>query len=264
MSYILLLLQLVSISYVNASPSLVFSTMIADSVWYYESISSHGRYAADVDEDGNMYFAVTYYNKDLSLEESRGIQVFHIDADGADVDLIQSIPLGFPYCTEIKCMGSSLYLRVVSIEGIDIIKMDKNGAIRFMMETPLSGIGDPFLIDTNGAIYIFTSIPNADVASTIVTTADAFDHDYNGETDILIQKYSPDGELLYSSFFGGSKGDSVSNAVFDNNGNILLDCSNLSEDIPIKFENEICKRNASLFIDYLTGFFLICGILFRS
>jgi WD40 repeat protein/sugar lactone lactonase YvrE len=60
----------------------------------------------------------------------------------------------------------------------------------------------------------------------------AFDFIYNGYNDIFISKFTYDGQLLWSTYFGGSFDEIVGNVLIDDNDNIFITGSTESSNFP--------------------------------
>ena len=78
--------------------------------------------------------------------------------------------------------------------------------------------GNSMLIDANGNMWTAFDTTAADMP----TTTDAIDRTHNGDRDMMVAKFSPDGELLYSTYLGGSATDGVIEITQDNAGFIYL------------------------------------------
>ncbi|MHA1983492.1 MAG: SBBP repeat-containing protein [Candidatus Hodarchaeales archaeon] len=86
---------------------------------------------------------------------------------------------------------------------------------------------ETMLIDPSGNIFISGTTESADFP-----TLNAFDDSYGGEKDVFLAKFSSDGQLLFSSYFGGTDQDDIKNMVIDPFGNVLLTGSTDSDDLP--------------------------------
>ncbi len=65
-------------------------------------------------------------------------------------------------------------------------------------------------------------------------TANAYQQDHAGIIDIYLAKFSPDGNLIWSTFFGGSARDfGNGNCTIDANNNIYIHGNTLSSDFPV-------------------------------
>ena len=110
-----------------------------------------------------------------------------------------------------------------------ITKFSSNGTL--LWSTYLGGIGEEsgnaIDIDSNDNIII-TGYTSSDDFPTL----NAYDSSYNGGTDIFIAKFSTNGELLLSTYLGGSDYESAKSITVDKNNSILLTGYTSSDDFP--------------------------------
>jgi uncharacterized protein (TIGR03437 family) len=83
--------------------------------------------------------------------------------------------------------------------------------------------------DPQGNIYVVgqTSSPAFPV------TANALQPTLGGGSDAFISKFSPAGDLVWSTYFGGSGDDSAAGVAIDSAGNILVAGTTSSRDLPV-------------------------------
>jgi hypothetical protein len=95
--------------------------------------------------------------------------------------------------------------------------------------TENDGIWD-VVLDKNSNIYAtgYTASVNFPV------TKNAYDNVHNGDFDVFFVKMSPDGELLYSSFFGGSGKEQARSLFMDDSLNIYVTGFTNSRNFPVK------------------------------
>lgn len=109
-------------------------------------------------------------------------------------------------------------------------KLDANGAVIWSTYFGGSGIDNGFGVaaDLLGNSYLVgnTSAPD-------FPTFNALQPTLNGISDSYIIKLDPTGNLIYSTFFGGSGADGFGNAVTDALGNLYLAGGTSSTDYPI-------------------------------
>ena len=74
------------------------------------------------------------------------------------------------------------------------------------------------LADSGGNVWVAFTTTAADIP----TTTNAIDPMHNGNEDIVIAKFSAEGDLLYSTYFGGADDDVVSSIALDNDDHIYL------------------------------------------
>ncbi|HTV01412.1 MAG TPA: SBBP repeat-containing protein, partial [Luteitalea sp.] len=89
-------------------------------------------------------------------------------------------------------------------------------------------------IDTAGNAYIVgytTSTP----AEGFATTANAYRTTLSGGADLFIQRYSPAGALMYSTYFGGNQGESSRGAdiAVDEAGRVVVVSDLFATDLPV-------------------------------
>ena len=63
-------------------------------------------------------------------------------------------------------------------------------------------------------------------------TENSYDFIYNGYTDIFISKFTYNGDLLWSTYFGGSYTDTITDLVLDSNDDIYITGSTDSSNFP--------------------------------
>ena len=83
--------------------------------------------------------------------------------------------------------------------------------------------------DAQGNIYVVGQTTSTNYP----VTANALQSQLNGLSDAFIAKFSPAGELLWSTYFGGSKTDSATGVAIDSNGNVLVAGTTYSPDLPV-------------------------------
>ncbi len=84
-------------------------------------------------------------------------------------------------------------------------------------------------IDAQGDLYVVGDVTSA----SFPTTPHAYQTVYAGSTDGFVQKLSPTGAILYSTYIGGSGGDAVRAVGVDPNGNLIIGGSTTSTDFPV-------------------------------
>ncbi len=78
-------------------------------------------------------------------------------------------------------------------------------------------------IDSNGNIYILGTVKNNPNAQFAIATPNAFQTQYGGgDSDSFITKFNPDGQIIWSTYFGGEGQDTVSGITIDNQNNIFI------------------------------------------
>ena len=99
-------------------------------------------------------------------------------------------------------------------------------------------------VDRNGNIFIAGGTRDG-----LKVTKDAFQKHYNGDSggrtggDIFLMKLSPEGDLIYSSYIGGSRDEFYCNQIcIDDDGNVYVGFTTDSKDLPVS-ENAYQKNN---------------------
>jgi hypothetical protein len=106
-----------------------------------------------------------------------------------------------------------------------------------------------------------------ETSSTDFPVVNAFNDTYSGNTDGFVAKFNPENDLVFSTYFGGSNLDLVSDICIDSNDNIIAIGMTRSVDIPLlnplqatygggDFDGFISKFNPSgtlLFSTYFGG-----------
>ncbi|MHA2249920.1 MAG: SBBP repeat-containing protein [Candidatus Kariarchaeaceae archaeon] len=64
------------------------------------------------------------------------------------------------------------------------------------------------------------------------TTVDAYQQNYSGYYDLFISKFSPNGDLIYSSYLGTSEEESITDAAIDSDGNFIISGVTSSANFP--------------------------------
>lgn len=78
--------------------------------------------------------------------------------------------------------------------------------------------GRDIAIGPDGSIYT----TGGTQSSNFITTSGAFDRTFNGNTDVYLQRYAPDGTLLWSTFFGGVNYDRAYAIEVDSQGSVYI------------------------------------------
>jgi len=91
------------------------------------------------------------------------------------------------------------------------------------------------VIDKDGNIFVAGGTRDG-----LMVTEDAFQKKYNGDSggrtggDIYLMKLSPEGELIYSTYIGGSQDEAYCNQiVMDDDGNVYVGFTTDSKDLPV-------------------------------
>jgi hypothetical protein len=114
-----------------------------------------------------------------------------------------------------------------------VTKIDATGAAlsysTFLGGTGSEEYGRGVAVDSTGYAYVTGSTNAPDFP----TTATAYDSTYNGGGDAFVTKVDPTGTgLWYSTFLGGSSGDSALGVAIDESGNAYVTGATTSTDFP--------------------------------
>ncbi|MHA2251804.1 MAG: hypothetical protein ACXAD7_15685 [Candidatus Kariarchaeaceae archaeon] len=127
-----------------------------------------------------------------------------------------------------------------------IYHFSKNGSLNWAKY--IAGSGHDIVItvrsDNNNDVYVIGNSGSSDFP----ITSSAFDKTTDLDHDAILTKFSQNGTLLYSTFYGGSKFDHFNKADFDSDNNIILIGITGSTDYPIS--------NSSLNVNSLPDGFL--------
>lgn len=115
-----------------------------------------------------------------------------------------------------------------------VYKLSTNGS-KLEYSTLIGGTGDlnrasGILVDKDGSVFVCGETMSSDYPM----TAGTYDATYNGGQDIIVLKLDPTGgQLLHSTFFGGTGGEGTADICFDNVGNICITGNTNSTDLPV-------------------------------
>ncbi|UYP45242.1 hypothetical protein NEF87_001527 [Candidatus Lokiarchaeum ossiferum] len=109
-----------------------------------------------------------------------------------------------------------------------------------VFSTYLGGTSDE-LAETNAALSVAGIVVDSDGSTIIVgrtgstnfSIKNAFQANHSGGSkDIIIAKFSQNGSLMFSTYFGGSSDDWAANVVTDSDNNIYVVGTTVSDDLP--------------------------------
>ena len=228
-----LILAMISsgVSLVAAAPSLLYSTLVTNTSFY------NPFYVADADSEGNLYIVVLFDFDENPGNGSTNPKVYRVNSTGTDVEFVADLA-EYTRCRQVVCRESGIYLRVENFWN-QIVKITPDGTVIYTTDSNLNlSPSEPYFIDEEGNLYLGFIVSPDDDTALIPVTPDAVDPDYNGGYDTVIQKYDPDGHLLYCSFIGGSGDDQITGLNIDSNGAWYLNFSNISADFPYPVEGD--------------------------
>jgi hypothetical protein len=138
-------------------------------------------------------------------------------AEGVSVDLQGNVIVtGMFESQELYIGDYTLHLTTIS-ENYFIAKIDANGEVLWAHDTPgPDDMGFDIATDANDNILVTGRFqPGAYSIGGIELTS-------NGEADVFLAKYAPDGNIINAISFGGTEWDSPQKICVDKNGNILV------------------------------------------
>ncbi len=156
-----------------------------------------------------------------------------IDSDGNIIVTGQTLSSDFPTVNPVQnnYSGGSYDQHLICGDGI-VSKFDPQGQI--LWSTYLGGTnqdsGQSVRVDASNNIFIVGLTNSSDFP----VTNDAAEPDFLGGThDMFIAKFSPVGELLYSSYFGTAGDENNEEFDMDSSGNLVIVGSTTSSNLPV-------------------------------
>ena len=136
---------------------------------------------------------------------------------------------------------------------IPTVSLNNNSSIIQRYGTYLGGNGfdkgKAAFVDKDGNIYVAMESNSRDY----VTTPGAFQSEMAGARDIVVAKFSKDGELLYLTYFGGSGNEMHKDFKVDENGNAYVVGFTNSPNFPVT-DNAIMKEKKGIQNAFLAVF----------
>ena len=231
--------------------------------------TGRGHWSLDLDRDGNLYVAFEYvpgsspapppaswFARAFQGEPPGGkdIGVMKISSDGSKVlwatyfggsgdesigttlRVSQSGDVYLFSSTDSDDLPTTAGVHDRRLDGKDyfLARLSSDGS-RLIYCTYLGGSGDEFTgrnnmeIDPEGNAYVasWTDSPDFPVTEGVVQAT------YAGAVDATLTKFSPAGELLASTFYGGSAWELASGIAVDPDGHVLVSGLTDSRDLPV-------------------------------
>ena len=177
-----------------------------------------------ISADGSKVLWATYFGG--SGDESHAATL-RVSQDG-DIYLFS--------CTDSDDLPTTLGVHDDRLDGKDyfLARLSSDGS-SLVYCTYLGGAGAEFTgrnnleIDAQGSAYVaaWTESPDFPVTEGVVQP------NYAGGADATLTKFSPTGELLASTFYGGSAWDFASGIAVDAEGHVLVTGTTASRDLPV-------------------------------
>ena len=196
--------------------------------------------------------------EDIEIE-TKGGEKNYIDKDGnliiekGDTKIISKRPESYQLEENRKIEISSRYKRVSkNLYRYEVSKYDKNKKLTIdpviEWSTYLGGdeweYGNYVAVDSEGNIYIIGETKSSDFP-----TKNAFDDTFNGgNSDAFLVKFSKEGELLWSTFLGGSEWEHGNGLVVDKECNVYVTGTTASPDFPTKNAFDAKYNGGDIFI----------------
>ncbi len=195
--------------------------------------------------DGAITFALGRYDRDTTLIIDPVLQ-FSTFLGGSDRDAANGVAVDGQGNTII--VGQTQSTTFVGLSRNDsetdafIVKLDSNGALVFKMRLGGSKLDAAMDVATDraGNIYVTGFTHSGDFP-----TKSAFRSTLSGLSDAYLLKMNGNGtEVVYATYFGGSKGDHALKVSVDAAGNAYVSGTTFSNDLPMLHEVQTYPGNA--------------------
>ena len=185
-----------------AGTALVYSTLFGGSL--DEGTWSYTPGGLAIDAQGGVHFVGDTLSPDYPVTPNAADGTYALDPGGVTADAVY---------TRLNADGSLSYSTYI-------------GGTRREVATGVD-------VDAAGNVYIVGKTASAP-ADGFVTTADGYRTTRSGTDDVFVQRYSPAGALVYSTYFGGTQGDMTHRAdiVANGDGTVTFGSDTVT-DIPI-------------------------------
>lgn len=132
-----------------------------------------------------------------------------------------------------------------------VVALNPNSSLAYTFATYLGGNGNDkakgVYVDKQGYIYVAMETDSTDLP----TTPNAYQSKNNGGKDLFVAKYSPEGDLIYATYIGGSKTEMQKDIKVDSQGNVYLTGFGNSPDLPVTdnaFQKELPGSQAAFLV----------------
>lgn len=170
-------------------------------------------YFAKLSADGQQILYATYFGgSDADWSEHRLV----IDPVG------NAYYAGATRSTDLPIMNGHQTVHHGSAIDAFLVKFNAAGGLDFSTYIGGSGAGEESMFgpafDANGNVWVGGYTESADFE----VTPDAYDPTFNGQRDVVLQQYTPAGQLRYSTYVGGAKFDRARFVAADVAGHPVL------------------------------------------
>ncbi len=186
-----------------AGSALVYSTLIGGSgdeaTWFYTPGG------LDVDAAGRVYIVGDTASTDFPVTPDAADAAFALDPGNLQAEA---------FYARLKADGTLDYSTFI-------------GGLRREAATGVD-------VDAAGNVYVVGKTASNNTTDGFVTTPNAYRTTRSGGDDLFVQRYSPAGVLLYSTYFGGSQGDMTNRAdiVANGDGKVTFGSDTVTGDVP--------------------------------
>ncbi len=136
------------------------------------------------------------------------------------------------------------FLMKLNASGTDLVYGTYLGGSSYESSSPIIG---GVAVDATGNAYVTGLTTSSDFP----TTVGSFDTTYNGQHEPYITKFDPNGNLIYSTFVGGTNNDYARAIDVDSDGNAYITGQTISSNLPITgdaFQKNLNGHDAYLLV----------------
>ncbi|BCS34431.1 hypothetical protein TBR22_A36580 [Luteitalea sp. TBR-22] len=186
-----------------AGTALVYSTLFGGSL--DEGTWPYTPGGLDVDAQGRVYFVGDTMSPDYPVTPDAADGTYSVDALNVNADAVY---------TRLNADGTLSYSTYI-------------GGLRREAATGVD-------VDAAGNVYVLGKTASNSTTDGFVTTPNAYRTTRSGGDDVFVQRYSPAGVLLYSTYFGGSQGEMTNKGdiVANGDGKVTFGSDTSTGDLP--------------------------------